>query len=423
MQTLDQELLAINSNIPVRREMKEIRHERYSLRNFISGIRLMQIGIDLSPLTFTMTGIGVYVQQLIEAASLSCPEIHWHFPIISELPLSSFFRWRIAQNLKPGTVDRVTIWPEWGFRHNSRIQERLNSPQRLTSGRFDLFHVTNSQSQFDIFEVPYVITVHDLAWMRVPRHELPKPKVHGLDQLQNLIHNAAHVICDSECTRTDVLEFCNRRPEDVSTVLLAPRPGFFPKPANKPSSTGTQKGNARPFFLAVSTIEPRKNFVRLVNAFADVHRRLPDYKLLIAGAKRSAWPDVRDAIRKHNLADHVEVLGRISDDRVRELLWDATALVYPSLYEGFGLPALEAMACGTPVVCSAAGSLGEVVGDAAIIVDPLSVESIADGMAQIVSMGDGRDAMIRRSIEHAARFSWKSTAAQTLAVYRNVLQR
>lgn len=383
----------------------------------------MRIGIDLAPLTYTMTGIGVYVQQLVEAVSKESPELEWHFPILSELPSRSFFRWRIAKNLQKETVARVTIWPEWAFRHNSRVQQRQVSPQRLTSGRFDLFHVTNSQSQFDLFEMPYVITVHDLAWMRVPRHELPKPKVHGLDQLQNLIQNAAHVICDSECTRTDVLEFCNRHPEDVSTVLLAPRPGFFLKPADKPSSTGTQKGNARPYFLAVSTIEPRKNFVRLVNAFAEVHRLCPEYKLLIAGAKRSAWPDVRDAIRKHNLADHVEVLGRISDEHVRELLWDATALVYPSLYEGFGLPALEAMACGTPVVCSAAGSLGEVVGDAAIIVDPLSVESIADGMAQMVSMGDGRDAMIRRSIEHAARFSWKSTAAQTLAVYRNVLQR
>ncbi len=384
------------------------------------GIR---IGIDLAPLTYTMTGIGVYVQQLVEAVSEECPELEWHFPICSELPLRSFFRWRIAKNLQKETVSRVAIWPEWAFRHNSRVQQRQLSPQLLRSGRFDLFHVTNSQSQFDLFEMPYVITVHDLAWMRVPRHELPKPRIHGLDQLQNLIQNAAHVICDSECTRTDVLEFCNRRPEDVSTVLLAPRPGFFPKPADKLSSQYSPRGNARPFFLAVSTIEPRKNFVRLVNAFAEVHRRCPDYKLLIAGAKRSAWPDVREAIRKHNLADHIEVLGRISDDRVRELLWDATALVYPSLYEGFGLPALEAMACGTPVVCSAAGSLGEVVGDAAIIVDPLSVESIADGMAQIVSMGDGRDAMIRRSIEHAARFSWKSTATQTLAVYRDVLQR
>ena len=381
----------------------------------------MRIGIDLAPLTFTMTGIGVYVQQLVAGISAEDEHVEWHFPIFSEIPFRSFFRWRLSRNLDQKVLRRVKVTPTFAFRHNAK-RTRIGG-QRLEAGGFDLFHVTNAQSQFDIFEVPYVITVHDLAWMRVPRHELPKPKVHGLDQLQNLIHNAAHVICDSECTRTDVLEFCNRRPEDVTTVLLAPRPGFFAKPADKPSSTGTQKGNTRPFFLAVSTIEPRKNFVRLVNAFAEVHRRFPDYKLLIAGAKRSAWPDVRDAIRKHNLADHIEVLGRISDDRVRELLWDATALVYPSLYEGFGLPALEAMACGTPVVCSAAGSLGEVVGDAAIIVDPLSIESIADGMEQIVSMGDGRDAMIRRSIEHAAKFSWKSTAAETLAVYRNVLQR
>lgn len=384
------------------------------------------IGIDLAPLTYTMTGIGVYVQQLVESLSAVSPEIQWHFPIISELPLSSFFRWRIAQNLKPETVERVTIWPEWGFRHNSRIQKRIASPKSLTSGRFDLFHVTNSQSQFDLFEMPYVITVHDLAWMRVPRSELPKPKVHGLDQLQALIHNAAHVICDSECTRTDVLEFCNRLPQDVSTVLLAPRPGFYPKPVEHRAVVRKKEMTRdadRPYFLAVSTIEPRKNFVRLIQAFADLHQRFPQYRLLIAGAKRSAWPEVWAAIDRLQMSRHVTVLGRVSDAKVRELLWGATALAYPSLYEGFGLPALEAMACGTPVVCSAAGSLGEVVGDAAIIVDPLDVESITAGMEQVVLLNDRREILIERSLKHAARFSWNETARQTLAVYRNVLQR
>lgn len=387
---------------------------------------MTHIGIDLAPLTYTMTGIGVYVQQLVESVSGLCAGIQWHFPVISELPLSPFFRWRIAQNLKPETVERVTIWPEWGFRHNSRIQKRQTSPERLTSGRFELFHVTNSQSQFDIFEMPYVITVHDLAWMRVPRSELPKPKVHGLDQLQSLIHNAAHVICDSECTRTDVLEFCNRRPQDVSTVLLAPRPGFYPNPLKHRAADrrGSMMGDAdRPYFLAVSTIEPRKNFVRLITAFADFHRRFPEYRLLIAGAKRSAWPEVRAAIDRLKLSRHVTVLGRVSDARVRELLWGTTALVYPSLYEGFGLPALEAMACGTPVVCSTAGSLGEVVGDAAIIVDPLNIESISTGMGQVVLLDDRREILVERSLKHAARFSWNETASRTLAVYRNVLQR
>ena len=128
-------------------------------------------------------------------------------------------------------------------------------------------------------------------------------------------------------------------------------------------------------------------------------------------------------IKQLNLADHVQVLGRVSDERVRELLWGATALVYPSLYEGFGLPALEAMACGTPVVCSAAGSLGEVVGDAAIIVDPLSTESIADGIKRVASLGVCRDELVRKSIDRASRFSWRMTATQTVDIYRQILQR
>ena len=121
------------------------------------------------------------------------------------------------------------------------------------------------------------------------------------------------------------------------------------------------------------------------------------------------------------MSKSIQVLGHISDERILELLWGCEALVYPSLYEGFGLPALEAMACGTPVICSAAGSLGEVVGDAAEIVDPLSVDSIADGMRRVAEDRELQMLLRKKSVERASKFSWHRTAERTLEVYRDVI--
>jgi len=371
---------------------------------------------------YTLTGIGVYVQGIVNNCSVLNSELEWHFPIFCELPFGFVLEWALKRHLTEQAMRRLRITAGFAVFHNQRHARESRQPTHLLKGSVELFHITNTQSQFDVFELPYVITVHDLAWMRVPRTEMPTPQVFGLEKLEALIRNANHVICDSECTRTDVLEFIGRKPEDVSTILLAPRPFFHPRKAEQAISGNKRSSAAAPFFLAISTIEPRKNYVRLITAFAAFQKQRPDFRLVIAGAKRSAWPDVRLAIRKLGLEKQVHVIGRVSDERVRELLWDATALVYPSLYEGFGLPALEAMASGTPVVCSAAGSLGEVVGDAAIIVDPLNVDSIVDGMRQVADLDTRREVFVQRSIEHAAKFSWKTTASKTLDVYRQVLQ-
>ncbi len=380
----------------------------------------MRIAIDLTPATYTLTGIGVYVQQLVEQVSRQKPDIEWKYPFFTEVPLNSFWRWRLSSNLPTKVIKRIELRPAFAFRHNR--QRAKSGGAWLKSSNFDLYHVTNAQSQFDHFEPKYVITVHDLAWMRVPREELPKPNVDGLDKLTELIRGADHVICDSDCTRVDVLELVGRNPDEVTTIHLAQRP-FFQLPADGSQRERARKSaiDGRPYFLAISTIEPRKNYVRLVKSFALMHQKYPEFRLLIAGAKRSAWNDVNQAIHSTGMANIIRVLGHVSNQKLLELLWGCEALVYPSLYEGFGLPALEAMACGTPVICSAAGSLGEVVGNAALIVDPLDVDSIADGMQSIAKSSDLQIQLRNKSLEHASQFSWDRTAKKTLAVYERVI--
>ena len=362
----------------------------------------------------------MYLQQYLVAASRLEQEITWHFPVRSLIPFETWFRGRMAGKVDEELNSRISIDPKFAFFHERR---RKNEAEHLCRGEMDLFHITNAQSQFATFETPFVITVHDLAWKRVPKNELPPPAVFGLQHLESLISTADHVICDSECTRQDVLEFIKRKEEDVSTVWLAPRPIFVPpdSDASRFDIRASLNGGV-PYFFSVSTIEPRKNYVRAAQAFSRFLSDHPDYQWIICGAKRGAWPDLQSALEKEGIANKVRVLGHVSDETVRQYITGAQALLYPSLYEGFGLPALEAMACGTPVVCSAAGSLGEVVEDAAIIVDPMDVNAIAEGMRSVAGLTDSElTAMRNECLRHAEKFSWKKTAEQTIRIYRQVV--
>ncbi len=368
------------------------------------------------PLAYTLTGIGVYLQQLVMSIHSQSPDVQLGFATDLELPFRWLVRRLLSRNLDAAEVERVKLQLTPGFSPFGPFRKYCR--RELDCSRFDLYHVTNTVVPYRRYTTPTVVTVYDLAELRSDNNSLK------YESLIPAIKSAAHNICISEATQRDVVELLGVPMDRTTVTPLAPRL-FFEPPTNDDKRVKCRQflNKGVPYFLAVSTIEPRKNYVRMLQAFSQIRASGFHGDFLIAGAKRSAWPEVAMTIKKFGLEECVRVLGWVDNQRLLGLMWGCEALVYASLYEGFGLPALEAMACGTPVVCSAAGSLGEVVGDAAIIVDPLSVESIADGMEQIVSMGDGRDAISRRSIEHAARFSWKSTAAQTLAVYRNVLQR
>jgi glycosyltransferase involved in cell wall biosynthesis len=253
---------------------------------------------------------------------------------------------------------------------------------------------------------------------------------------------ASKVIAVSAATCRDVQNILGVPPDRVRVVYNAPDPAFF---AHRPVADARAAGPDReaferqrileryqihyPFLLYAGNIRPQKNVPRLVEAFAVVrdelssHPVFKDLRLIIIGDEISRYPSVRRAVIQSRVEHAVRFLGFVPFDTLRNFYEAAAAFVFPSLYEGFGLPPLEAMASGTPVVASGVSSLPEVVADAAVVVNPENVFDIAHGIRAVLVNDDLRRSLIKRGREQAAKFSWERTARQVLDIYREVARK
>lgn len=376
----------------------------------------MRVAVDLVPLAYTLTGIGVYLQQLIVAIQKLDNEIKLGFTTPCEIPSPWIIRRLLSRNLEEAQVKRLYIQMKFGCSPFGPLKRFCSGDLDLSG--FDLHHITSTEVPFRSYSKPTVVSVYDLADLRTDRNS------QRYRSLIPAIKCAEKCICISEVTRRDVLEFAGVPESRTVVTPLAPRP-MFVLPTNEDQRYGCRMNNNKgvPYFVAVSTIEPRKNYVRMLQAFARIRERGHQISFLIAGAKRNAWPDVSRTIIKYRLQDCVRVLGWVNNARLLDLMWGSEGLAYASLYEGFGLPVVEAMATGTPVIASNTGSIPEVVGDTFPLVDPESVESIANRMEQVlVDIEAGkvdRSALVNR----AQQFRWDRTAEQTIDVYRSVINR
>jgi glycosyltransferase involved in cell wall biosynthesis len=231
--------------------------------------------------------------------------------------------------------------------------------------------------------------------------------------LPALAKSAQHLIAISEFTRLRIIEVLGVAPEKVSVVLNGIGPEFTPRPASEVERVRKTLGiSPAPYLLYVGSVEPRKNLARLLEAWERIHKSCPDTQLLITGLSTRGSRVFSD-VNISRIPESACFTGYVSDEDLPALYSGAVAFVYPSLYEGFGLPPAEAMACGTPVITSNGTSLPEVVGDAAVLVDPENVTSIADAILRVVNNESLRSEMSRRGIKRARRFTWDNAAAQT----------
>ena len=263
-----------------------------------------------------------------------------------------------------------------------------------------------------------VVTIHDLGFLHYPAAHTRLQRVyHGIFTRLSA-RRATRIIAISEATRRDLERFYGTDPRKIDVVYHGVDPRFQPLDPAVVAETLDRYGLAQPFLLFVSTVQPRKNVARLIEAFAVARERVADPKpaLVLAGKRGWLTEQIERRAAELGIADAVRFVGYVADADLPALLNGALAYVAPSLYEGFGMTVLEAQACGTPVMASNSSSLPEVVGDAGLLVDPHDTAAMADALQRLLSEPALRADLRERGLRHVQGWTWERTARQTLAV-------
>jgi glycosyltransferase involved in cell wall biosynthesis len=295
-------------------------------------------------------------------------------------------------------------------------------PLEFLKGPLSVFHGTNFQLP-PLSRARGIVTVHDLAFLTCPGSVPPGVAARLTRSARSSVRRAVRVVADSEHTRRDVIELLGAPPSRVTTIHLAAGAAFRP-PTDAEADRrrlATRYGLRFPYVLYVGTTNPRKNLARLLPAFAAARRRarLP-HSLVLVGDPGFAHASVLAQIDELGLAGAVVLPGYTDDADMPAIYGAADLLAFPSLYEGFGLPVLEAMSAGCPVLTSNVSSLPEIAGDAALLVDPTSVEEIDAGIERALTDAALRAGLVERGLRQAAKFSWARAAAEHLRLYREL---
>lgn len=369
----------------------------------------MRVGINGLLLStranYRRTGVSRYIESLLA-----------HLPPESDGDELIAYVDRGIGELAPGMILRRTRLSVQ--RARTRVGwEHITMPMLSHRDGLDLFHGTVNVLPFGL-ACPAVVTIHDLAFLRSPEQVTARRYRYLKWMVRSSARRAEVVIVPSVATGEDVEELLRVPADRIAVVPLGVSDRFGPASDGEIARAKERYLLTKPYVLAVGTIEPRKNLPRLIEAMGLLRDDVEE-ELVLAGPSGWLTDEVERAIAKSGLGERIRRPGYIEDDDLVPLYSAASVVAMPSLYEGFGLPVLEAMACGATVVTSNVSSLPEVAGDAAILVDPLSVESIADGVRTAISGPELRATQGRAAMQRAGQFTWTRTARETMAVYRS----
>jgi glycosyltransferase involved in cell wall biosynthesis len=304
------------------------------------------------------------------------------------------------------------------------VMEQLSIPARLAQERVDLYHSPHYVLP-PLVPCKSVVTIHDCIHLMFPQY-LPNRLAYGYAKMFMwwAAHRSARVLTVSDASKRDILRYFAIPPDKVTVIHNGLDDRFqTPPPEAEVHRVRERFQLQERFILYAGNVKPHKNVERLIEAFHLLHTDgFEDLKLLIIGSDISKYATLRRAIHAHNLHKYVRFLGFVPDTTLAALYRLAAAFVFPSLYEGFGFPPLEAMASGAPVVASNLSSLPEVLGDAAVLVDPYDARSIADGIRSVLNDEGLRHELQRRGLAQVRKYSWELAARQTLAIYDDVAQ-
>ena len=372
----------------------------------------MKVCLDLSAAVHGRAGVGRYSQRLTEALSVLGNDeysIFYNRPEDAQIapPLDRLPRIPLALGDKP-------------WRARVALAHLIHQPQDRLFGSPDLFHALDHLLPH-LTRTPSVFTLYDLTYRVQPATHNTLNRLYLTLLMPSFLRRAGAVIAISESTRRDALQVYGLDPAQVTVVYGGVDPGFCPAPPAAQAALRQKYTLPERFILSVGTIEPRKNLTTLLDAYHTLRQSDPDLGLVIAGRRGWRSASFFERLRTLGLEAVVQLLGPVPDADLPALYSVATVFAYPSLYEGFGLPPLEAMACGTPVVASNTSSLPEVVGDAGLLVESHDVTRLAAYIKMALTDKTLRADLRARGLMQARRFTWEAAARATSQVYQAVL--
>lgn len=377
---------------------------------------MVRIAFNATALLSPLTGIGQYGYQLaLGLASRSDMHVDFLYGI----------RWsrEVLDSPLPmplGAIPWLRSHLPYTYELRRLVQNKRFA-QHAKKHSIALYHEPNIVPL--AFDGPTIITVHDLSWIRYPEAH-PIERVRAMNKyFQPGLERAALILTDSEFVKCELMDVFGVQPERICPVLLGVEALFHPRSADETRTILQAHGLVHgQYLLAVGTLEPRKNLSVALLAFMQLAPSTRKrYPLVLVGMKGWHASALEKQIAPLIAAGEIHQLGYLSRGDLATIVAGATTLVYPSIYEGFGLPPLEAMACGVPVISSNVSSIPEVVGDTGVMLDPQDVDGIATAMAALINAPDLRDSMSHKALARSAQFTWANCVNQTIGAYRLVL--
>ena len=381
----------------------------------------MKICLDLSPVVHRKAGLATYARQIalhmMGQGGAQLQAFHYGAQVVAPLdgPLAALPQRVIPQSARPWRL-RVAAHTLAGLPMDDAFGGALRG--------FDIFHATEHLLP-PLKHAKSVFTFHDAIYALFPEHHLPMNRAFLGLMMPRFLRRANAVIAVSECSKRDAARLYGIDPDRIQVIYEAADDALAPVLDEAALAAARQKYHLPPrYLLCLGTIEPRKNLPALFQAFRDLiaEPQFADVHLALVGRKGWMFQPTLDAIAQLGLTERVTLTDYVASADLPALLSGASAFVFPSLYEGFGLPPLEAMACGAPVICSNAASLPEVVGDAALLFDPRDVTALRAAIARVLSDPALARALREKGLAQAKKFSWQRAAQETFDVYRRVAQ-
>lgn len=377
----------------------------------------MRIGLSTSVIQRGKTGIAQYLFALVRAFAPYAQQHQFTLFVLEEdLPLFAF----AAQEMQIVPVSEKFRPPVKNI-----LWHQTELPKLARRQKIEILHIPSYRRLLWLRSCALVATIHDLAPFQIAGKYDWKRMFYGRVIARRLARRQDHVIAISQNTARDIKRWFALPDHRISVIHNGlEHDRFFPGNRETARVEAVRRhGLCQPFFLYIARLEhPAKNHVRLISAFNQFKTMTgSNWQLVFGGSDWNGAEKIHDAVKTSPFAADIRTLGFVDDKDLPILYRAADVFVYPSLYEGFGMPPIEAMACGCPVICSTCGSLGEVVGQAAAVVDPKDIGSLAQQLTTLANDAGLRKRLRALGLEQAKHFNWQKTAAETLEVYQHVI--